>query len=110
MVKVSVIIPVYNVENYVAKCIDSVLSFKHKDIEILIVNDGSTDGSEEVCMQYVKKYPDLVRYIKQENHGLGNVRNVILKNAKGKYIASIDFYFFKINVLDKSLDALCRWL
>ncbi len=112
-------IPVYNVENYVAKCIDSVLSFKHKDIEILIVNDGSTDGSEEVCMQYVKKYPDLVRYIKQENHGLGNVRNVILKNAKGKYIASIDsddvinknFFEEAWEALEKNVDmVICDWL
>lgn len=112
-------IPVYNVEDYVAKCIDSVLSFKHKNIEILIVNDGSTDGSEDVCLQYVNKYPEQIRYIKQENHGLGNVRNVILKNAKGKYIASIDsddvinknFFEEAWESLEKNVDmVICDWL
>ncbi len=112
-------IPVYNVESYVAKCIDSVLSFKHKDIEILIVNDGSTDNSEEVCLQYTNKYPDLIRYIKQENHGLGNVRNVILKNARGKYIASIDsddvinkeFFEEAWESFEKDVDmVICDWL
>lgn len=83
-------IPVYNVEDYLAKCIESILKFNNKDVEILIVNDGSTDKSEEIALKYQQKHPSCIRYIKQENHGLGNVRNVILKNAKGKYIASID--------------------
>lgn len=83
-------IPVYNVQDYVGTTIESVLKAIGKDTEILIVNDGSTDKSEEVVLKYVEKYPDLIRYIKQDNHGLGNVRNVIMKNARGKYIASID--------------------
>lgn len=112
-------IPVYNVEEYVAKCIDSVLSFKKDDVEIIIVNDGSTDESEKVILEYEKKYPNLIRYIKQENHGLGNVRNVILQNAKGKYVASIDsddvinknFFEEAWASLQKDVDmVICDWL
>ena len=112
-------IPVYNVADYIAACIDSVLNFKHQNIEILIVNDGSTDDSENVILQYQQKYPNLIRYIKQENHGLGNVRNVILKHAKGKYIASIDsddiinknFFEEAWPFLEKDVDmVICDWL
>lgn len=86
-------IPVYNVEKYLASSIESVLnaiSDIKEDVEIIIVNDGSTDNSEKVILEYQNKYPELIRYINQENNGLGNVRNVILDNAKGKYISSID--------------------
>lgn len=112
-------IPVYNVEAYIAKCIDSVLRFNDKDVEILIVNDGSTDRSEEVVLKYQQKYPNRIRYIKQENHGLGNVRNVILENAKGKYIASIDsddvinknFFEEAWKSLKNDVDmVICDWL
>ena len=61
-----------------------------KETEILIINDGSTDQSEKIIKEYLEKNKHLIRYIKQENHGLGNVRNVGMKEAKGKYIASID--------------------
>lgn len=112
-------IPVYNVEDYVAKCIESVLAFKSDEVEILIVNDGSTDNSEEIILSYQKKYPNLIKYIKQDNNGLGNVRNVILNNAKGKYIASIDsddvinkkFFHEAWGFLEKNVDmVICDWL
>lgn len=112
-------IPVYNVEQYLAASIESVLNAITEDTEIIIVNDGSTDNSENVILKYQNKYPNLIRYIKQENHGLGNVRNVILKNSKGKYIASIDSddtinkEFFKeaMPYLKKDIDiVLCDWL
>ena len=113
-------IPVYNVKDYLAASIESVVKAVNKDnTEIVIVNDGSTDNSEEIIKKYEKKYPDLIRYIKQENHGLGNVRNVIMDNAKGKYIASIDSddtinsNFFKEaeEYLKKDVDlVLCDWL
>lgn len=86
----TVVVPVYNVEKYVRGSLDSIINAGIEDMEILIINDGSTDGSEEIIKEYVEKYPEYIRYIKQKNKGLGAVRNVGLKNAKGKYIVSID--------------------
>ena len=112
-------IPVYNVEKYVGATIESVINAIDDDTEILIVNDGSTDGSEEVVLKYKNKYPEIIRYIKQENHGLGNARNVIMENAKGKYIASIDsddtinknfFKEAKPYLLENVDIVLCDWL
>lgn len=109
---ISIIVPVYNVEKYLENSLNSILDAVVKDCEILIINDGSTDNSEDIITKFVKKYPKIIRYIKQENHGLGNVRNVALKEAKGKYIASIDSddtidpYFFRdcIDYLKKDID------
>lgn len=86
----SVVVPVYNTEKYISECLESIINSKFDDMEILIINDGSTDNSEIVINKYVEKYPKIIKYIKQDNHGLGNVRNVGLKNAKGKYIFSVD--------------------
>lgn len=86
----TVVVPVYNVEKYLKGSLDSILNAKIEDMEILIINDGSTDNSEDIIKEYVDTYPDLIRYIKQKNKGLGAVRNVGLKNARGKYIVSID--------------------
>ncbi len=87
---ISVVVPVYNVDKYLEKSLDSIIKACKDDMEILLINDGSTDSSGEICEKYVKKYPHLIKYINQTNHGLGNVRNVGLEYAKGKYIASID--------------------
>ncbi|MDD3340955.1 MAG: glycosyltransferase [Bacilli bacterium] len=115
----SVIVPVYNVEKYLDKCLASVVNARIDDMEVLVINDGSKDNSEEVIQSYTEAYPDLIRYIKQENHGLGNVRNVGLKESKGKYIASIDSddtidkNFFKeaLPYMEKDIDVvLCDWL
>ncbi len=86
----TVIVPVYNTEKYLAKSLDSIIKASINNMEILVINDGSTDNSDNIINDYVKKHPNLVRYIKQKNHGLGNVRNVGLKESRGKYIASID--------------------
>ncbi len=86
----TVIVPVYNTEKYLAKSLDSIIKASINNMEILVINDGSTDNSDNIINDYAKKYPNLVRYIKQKNHGLGNVRNVGLKESRGKYIASID--------------------
>ncbi len=85
----SVIIPIYNVEKYLEKSLDSLSKALVDDMEIILINDGSTDKSEDIAKNFAKNH-DNVRYIYQTNHGLGNVRNVGLKEAKGKYIASID--------------------
>ena len=90
----TIVVPVYNTEKYLDKCLKSILkalphNLRNKS-EILIINDVSKDNSEQIILEYKNKYPKLINYVKQKNHGLGNVRNVALKNAKGKYIASID--------------------
>lgn len=90
MKKVSVIIPVYNVENYLRKCLNSLVNQTLKDIEIIVVNDGTLDNSQEIIDEYVKKYPKKVVSIIQENGGQGAARNTGLLHAKGEYIGYID--------------------
>lgn len=88
-VKVSVIIPVYNVEIYLAECLDSVLQQTLRDIEIICINDGSTDRSSEVLQEYVNKDSRII-IINQENKGLGSARNRGLEIATGEYVAFLD--------------------
>ncbi len=85
---ISVIVPVYNVEPYLRKCLDSVINQTYKDMEILIVDDGSTDGSGDICDEY--KADKRVRVFHTENRGLSCARNVGLDNAKGDWIGFVD--------------------
>ncbi len=86
---ISVIIPVYNVREYLGKCVDSVISQTFKDLEIILVDDGSTDGSGELCDEIQKK-DSRVNVIHQKNQGLAVARNVGLDIAKGEWIAFLD--------------------
>lgn len=85
----SIIIPVYNTEKYLRECIDSILSQGMNSYEIIIINDGSTDGSEEIINEYVEKY-QFIKYIFQENEGQGSARNKGINLALGKYIYFMD--------------------
>lgn len=87
-VKISVIIPVYNVEKYLSACLDSIISQEFQDIEIICINDGSTDGSPAILEQYVLKDERITVYT-QKNAGLSAARNAGLEKAAGEYI-----YFF----------------
>lgn len=89
MIKVSVIVPVYNVETYVRKCIKSLVSQTLEDIEIIVVDDGSTDNSMEIVEEFAKEDSRIKIYHKQ-NGGLSDARNYGLQNAKGKYVAFLD--------------------
>ena len=89
MVKVSVIVPVYNVEQYLEKCLDSLVNQTLKDIEIIVVNDGTPDNSQKIIDKYAKKYKNIKAYIK-ENGGLSSARNFGIKKANGEYIAFVD--------------------
>jgi len=89
MKKVSVIIPVYNVEEYLPKCLDSLINQTLKDIEIILVNDGSPDNSQLIIDNYKKKDKRIISIIK-ENGGQGSARNLGLTKAKGEYIAYVD--------------------
>lgn len=74
-IKVSVVIPVYQVENYLERAVDSVLAQTLEEKEIILVDDGSEDASPEICDRYAEAYPELIRVIHQENQGLGMARN-----------------------------------
>jgi glycosyltransferase involved in cell wall biosynthesis len=85
--KISVVIPSYNRAHYIEKTIDSVLEQKRDDIEIILVDDGSTDNTRELVQN---KYGDQVKYVYQENQGIPGARNTGIKNAQGDYIAFLD--------------------
>jgi glycosyltransferase involved in cell wall biosynthesis len=89
MPKISIIIPVYNVENYIAKCIDSILAQTFTDFECILINDGSTDNSGNLCNQYAKQ-DDRIIVIHQENAGPSSARNAGLDKAKGEWIGFVD--------------------
>ena len=87
--KVSVIVPVYKVEQYISKCLDSLVNQTLEDMEIIVVNDGSPDNSEKIIKDYAKKYKN-IKYLKKENGGLSSARNFGLKHATGEYIGFVD--------------------
>ena len=89
-VEVSVIIPVYNAEKYLRKCLDSIFSQSFQNIEVIMVNDGSKDCSGVIMDEYVQRYPHKAIGIHQKNQGQSAARNTALKLAKGKYIIFID--------------------
>ncbi len=86
---VSIIIPVYDVENYISKCIESVISQSYKDLEIILVDDGSTDDSNNICQRYAKE-DDRIKVIQQDNSGVSSARNKGLACAKGDYVMFVD--------------------
>ena len=90
MPKISIIVPVYNVEKYIDKCLKSLTQQTLQDIEIIIVNDGSLDKSVEIIEKYVKENPTKIKYYKKENGGLSSARNYGLEYATGEYIAFLD--------------------
>ncbi len=90
MKKVSIIVPVYNSEKYLKLCLDSLVNQTLKDIEIVIINDGSSDNSEKIIKEYQDKYSDKIIYQKQKNGGVASARNKALKLASGEYIGFVD--------------------
>lgn len=87
--KISIIVPIYNAENYIKNCIKSVEKQSYKNIELILVNDGSTDKTEEICQKEKQKYSN-IKYIKQTNAGEGAARNRGLELAEGEYICFLD--------------------
>ena len=101
MYKLSVIIPVYNVESYLRECLDSITNQTVKDIEIICVDDGSTDNSPEILKEYQKK-DSRIKIITKENGGQASARNLGIKEAQGEYIAFIDSDdFIEAEMLEK---------
>ena len=86
---VSVIIPIYNTQDYLEECIKSVVNQKYSQLEIILINDGSTDMSGEICRKWAA-LDSRIRYVEKENEGQGIARNLGIQMAKGKYIVFID--------------------
>ena len=113
MLKYSVIIPVYNVENYLHRCINSILVQEYTDLEILLIDNGSTDSSGSICDTYASEYSNISAY-HIENHGVGSARNFGLAKAQGEFICFVDSDDYLVgslfsdmeNQLDSSLDLL----
>lgn len=91
--KFSIIVPIYNVEKYLEETIESIINQTigfEENIQLILVNDGSKDKSEEICLKYKEKYPENVTYIKQENSGVSSARNRGIEFIKGKYVNFLD--------------------
>jgi glycosyltransferase involved in cell wall biosynthesis len=115
---ISVIVPVYNVEAYVRQCVDSIVSQTYKDLEIILVDDGSTDSSGEIC-DYYATVDSWVKVIHKKNGGLSEARNVGLQHSTGEYIGFVDSddyiapnMYELLHNMCKEYDvklACCRW-
>lgn len=92
MKKISIIVPVYNTEKYVKKCLESISNQTMKNLEVIIVNDGSTDNSEEIIKKWIEEQDTNIeiKYLKKENGGLSDARNYGVERATGDYISFID--------------------
>ena len=106
MDKISIIVPVYNVENYLKDALESIINQTYKNLEILVVDDGSKDSSGKICDEYAEKN-NRVKVFHQENKGLSGARNTALKNATGKYIMFIDSDdIFELDACEKMYNAI----
>ena len=88
--KVTVVVPVYNVKKYLNRCIDSLLNQNYSEYKILLIDDGSTDGSNIICDDYQKKYPEIISCIHKSNGGLSSARNCGIENTHTPYIMFVD--------------------
>lgn len=105
-IKYSVIIPAYNAENTIERCVDSLLQTSRDDVELILINDGSTDHTERICINYAENNKN-IRFFSKNNGGVSSARNAGLENAKGKYITFVDSDDFVkkeyFDVMDKVL-------
>ena len=90
MPKVSIIVPVYQVEKYLRKCLDSLVNQTLEEIEILVINDGSPDDSQVIIDEFQQKYPLIIKSFIKENGGLSDARNFGLEKATGEFIGFVD--------------------
>lgn len=103
---ISVIVPVYNVEKYIEKCLESIINQTYRNIEIILVDDGSTDNSGKICDDYAKKYSNIT-VIHKLNGGLSDARNAGMKIAKGEFICFFDSDdWVEIDILEKAYNKL----
>lgn len=108
MEKISVIVPVYNVEKYLPACIDSILRQTHSNLEVILINDGSKDKSGQICDEFAK-LDSRVKVVHKENGGVSAARNIGLDSAEGDYIAFVDSDdFIAVNMYERLLQEIKR--
>ncbi len=90
MCKLSIIVPIYNTEKYLSRCLDSLIHQTLDNIEIILINDGSTDNSQEIINKYLNTYPSILKSFTQNNSGQACARNLGIKNSMGEFIAFVD--------------------
>ena len=90
MTKVSIVVPIYNVEQYLPDCLESLLHQSLSGIEVLLVNDGTEDGSDIIAKEYAGRYPEMFFYYEKENGGLSDARNFAMPYVSGQYLAFVD--------------------
>ena len=90
MTRISIIVPVYNVEAYLSRCLDSLIAQTYQNIEVLCINDGSKDRSQVIIDEYAGRHPHIIKSLLKENGGLSDARNFGLKHAKGEYVIFVD--------------------
>ncbi|MGS4786410.1 glycosyltransferase family 2 protein [Streptococcus sp. P25B114] len=106
MKKITIVIPVYNVQGYLKECLDSIVEFLTSEIEVIIINDGSTDDSESICLDYCRRFKH-IKYIYQTNQGLSAARNAGIRSSNGEYILFIDSDdFINGKVIDSLIDRI----
>lgn len=103
MPRISVIVPVYNTAKYISKCLNSIMNQTMEDFEVIVVNDGSTDSSEEIIEEFAQQNNDeRIRYFKKENGGLSDARNFGVQKAVGDYLCFVDSDdYIQINLFEK---------
>lgn len=109
MKKISVIVPVYNVEDLLSKCLDSLVNQTFDDYEVIVVNDGSPDNSQNIIDDYYNRYPNIIKSLKKENGGLSSARNYGLKYTEGEYVLYVDSDDYVSNdILEKMYSVAVR--
>ncbi len=107
MTKYSIIIPAYNAEKTIQRCLDSIISQHYQDIQIIIINDGSTDLTDSICKEYAVNHP-FIKYIRKENEGVSIARNQGLSCAEGEYILFVDSDDYICDGMFETLDRLLK--
>lgn len=106
---VSVVVPIYNSKKYIRKCLDSIANQTYKNIEIILINDGSTDGSQEICQDYVD-HDERFRLYSIENNGVANARTVGLRKINGEYVCFVDSDDeIHIELIERLYQAICKF-
>lgn len=108
MKKISVIVPVYNVENYLRKCLNSLVNQALENIEIIVVNDGSKDNSQQIIEEFQQNFPEKIRGFVKENGGLSDARNFGLDRVEGEFIGFVDSDDYVSETMFEEMYALAR--